>query len=188
MFASAAAALARAIPIIRILSPMRSFRWAKTCSTFARTADLRPSALAVRLPIGRPRGFLRWMRLVMPFASSQSSFRLERQSVSAHTSLPVLAASTRPSRSLAPSWAAASVTYQEDTVNSALRVCHAWGMEKVQRRFGAGIGAWLRQAAAEEGRTRGSLARGLCEAADWRNAKGELCLASARRTGGPGGR
>ena len=54
-------------------------------------------------------------------------------------------------------------------------------MEKVQRRFGAGIGVWLRQAAAEEGCTRGSLARGLCEAADWRNAKGELCLASARR-------
>ena len=54
-------------------------------------------------------------------------------------------------------------------------------MEKLQRRFGAGIGVWFREAAAEEGRTRGSLARGLCEVADWRNAKGEFCLASARR-------
>ena len=53
-------------------------------------------------------------------------------------------------------------------------------MEKLQRRFGAGIGIWLRTAVAEEGRTRGSLARGLCEVADWRNAKGDLCLASAR--------
>ena len=54
-------------------------------------------------------------------------------------------------------------------------------MEKLQRRFGAGIGVWFRAAVAEEGRTRGSLARGLCEVADWRNAKGEFCLASARR-------
>ena len=51
-------------------------------------------------------------------------------------------------------------------------------MEKLQRRFGAGIGVWLRTAVAEEGRTRGSLAQDLCEAADWRNAKGDLCLAS----------
>ena len=50
MFASAAAAVARAIPIVRILSPMRSFRWAKTCPTLARTDDLRPLAFAVRLP------------------------------------------------------------------------------------------------------------------------------------------
>ena len=54
-------------------------------------------------------------------------------------------------------------------------------MEKIQRRFGADIGAWLRKAVAEEGRSRGSLARGLCEVADWRNAKGKLCLGSARR-------
>ena len=54
-------------------------------------------------------------------------------------------------------------------------------MEKIQRRFGAGIGVWFREAVAEDGCTRGSLARGLCEVADWRNAKGEFCLASARR-------
>ena len=54
-----------------------------------------------------------------------------------------------------------------------------WVMEKLQRRFGVGIGAWLLEAASEEGRTRGFLARGLCEFADWRNARGDLCLASA---------
>ena len=53
-------------------------------------------------------------------------------------------------------------------------------IEKLQRRFGADIAAWFRTAVAEEGRMRGSLARGLCEFADWRNAKGYLCLASAR--------
>ena len=46
-------------------------------------------------------------------------------------------------------------------------------MEKTQRRFGAGISVWLLKAVAEEGCTRGPLARGLCEAADWRNAKGQ---------------
>ena len=54
-------------------------------------------------------------------------------------------------------------------------------MEKIQRRFGASIGVWLRKAVTEEGCTRSSLARGLCEFADWRNASGKLCLASARR-------
>ena len=39
---------------------------------------------------------------------------------------------------------------------------------------------WLKAAAATDGSTRASLARGLCEREDWRNAKGELCLASAR--------
>ena len=39
-------------------------------------------------------------------------------------------------------------------------------MEKLQRRFGADIVAWFRAAVAEEGRTRGSLAQGLCEVAD----------------------
>ncbi len=34
-------------------------------------------------------------------------------------------------------------------------------MEKLQRRFGADIGVWFRTAVAEEGCTRGSLARGL---------------------------
>ncbi len=39
---------------------------------------------------------------------------------------------------------------------------------------------WLKAASAAEGSTRSSLARGLCEREEWRNAKGELCLASAR--------
>ena len=55
MFASVTVALARAIPIVRTLSPMRSFRCAKTCSILARIDDLRPLALAVRLPVGGPR-------------------------------------------------------------------------------------------------------------------------------------
>ena len=39
---------------------------------------------------------------------------------------------------------------------------------------------WLKAATAATGSTRSSLARGLCEREDWRNAKGALCLASAR--------
>ncbi len=39
---------------------------------------------------------------------------------------------------------------------------------------------WLKAAVTVEGSTRASLARGLCEREDWRNARGELCLASAR--------
>lgn len=39
---------------------------------------------------------------------------------------------------------------------------------------------WLKAASVSEGSTRSSLARGLCEREDWRNAKGALCLASAR--------
>ncbi len=39
---------------------------------------------------------------------------------------------------------------------------------------------WLKAASAAEGSTRSSLARGWCEREGWRNAKGELCLASAR--------
>ena len=57
-----------------------------------------------------------------------------------------------------------------------------WVMEKMQRRFGAGIGVWLRRATSAVGCTRGSLACGFCEFADWCNAKGNLRLASARRT------
>lgn len=41
--------------------------------------------------------------------------------------------------------------------------------------------AWLRKTIAEEGCSRHSLVRGLCKTADWRNAKGDLCLGSARR-------
>ena len=54
-------------------------------------------------------------------------------------------------------------------------------MDKLQRRFGAKIVGWFREAVAEEGCSRSSLAEGLCEIANWCNAKGKLCLASARR-------
>ena len=71
MLASVTAALARAMPIVRIVRPMHAFWWAKTCSTFERTPDLRPLARRVREGIiGRPCGFLRWMRLVMPWSVS----------------------------------------------------------------------------------------------------------------------
>ena len=87
MFAIVIAALARASPTVRIVSPIRAFWWAKTCSTFARSFDLRPLAFAVRAGIGRPRGFLRWMRLFSPFSFSHFSFSAER---SPHTSRQVL--------------------------------------------------------------------------------------------------
>ena len=48
MFAIVTAALARASPTVRIAGPIRAFRRAKTCSTFARSFDLRPLAFAVR--------------------------------------------------------------------------------------------------------------------------------------------
>ena len=46
MFASAPAAVARAIPIMRIFSPMRRLLWANACPAFVRTADLRLSSFA----------------------------------------------------------------------------------------------------------------------------------------------
>ncbi len=82
MFAIVTAALARASPTVRIVSPIRAFWWAKTCSTLARSFDLRPLAFAVRAGIGRPRGFLRWMRLSGPFSFSHFSFSAERYPVS----------------------------------------------------------------------------------------------------------
>ncbi len=48
-------------------------------------------------------------------------------------------------------------------------------------RFHADSIEWFRAAVAEGGRTRRQLAHGLCERENWRNEKGELCLASARR-------
>ena len=92
--------------------PIRIFRWAKTCSTFARSFDLRPLAFAVRAGIGRPRGFLRWMRLSGPFSFSHFSFPAGRYPASPppHTSRQVLPRSISPSRSRLPSFAAASVT------------------------------------------------------------------------------
>ena len=48
-------------------------------------------------------------------------------------------------------------------------------------RFHADSIEWLRTAVAEGGRTRRQLAQELCERENWRNEKGELCLASARR-------
>ena len=59
---------------------------AKTCSTFARSFDLRPLAFAVRAGIGRLCGFLRWIRLCSPCSLSHLSFSAERYPVSPSTS------------------------------------------------------------------------------------------------------
>ncbi len=48
------------------------------------------------------------------------------------------------------------------------------------RHLAATTVTWLKAASAVEGSTRSSLARGLCERENWRNAKGDLCFASAR--------
>ena len=49
------------------------------------------------------------------------------------------------------------------------------------RHFSDGALTWLEGAAREPGRTRGSLARGLCAEAGWVNARGEPCVAQAQR-------
>ena len=53
---------ARAIPIVRTTSPIGPFWRAKTCSMAARTFDLALFARATLIGMGRPGGFLRWMR------------------------------------------------------------------------------------------------------------------------------
>ncbi|OLS48626.1 hypothetical protein BV379_10360 [Rhodovulum sulfidophilum] len=78
MLASVIVVLARARPMVRMISPIRSFWWPKTCSTFERTTDLRPFAQDVLVYIGRPPGFLRWISLTMPLAASQASFSTDR--------------------------------------------------------------------------------------------------------------
>jgi hypothetical protein len=86
-------------------------RRANTCSTAARTADLRALARRVRSAIGRPFGFLRWMRETRPRPARSASFFAERYAVSPQTLLAVLSGSSRsPSRAL--SCAAASVAVQ----------------------------------------------------------------------------
>ena len=91
MLAIVIVALARARPIVRMTSRMRSFWWPNTCSTFERTTDLRPLAFDVRFDMGRPRGFLRWISLTMLLAESQASFSPDLYAVSAQTRRPVLA-------------------------------------------------------------------------------------------------
>ena len=49
------------MPMVRMNRPIGPFWRAKTCSTAARTADLRAFARAVRRGIGLPLGFLRWI-------------------------------------------------------------------------------------------------------------------------------
>ncbi len=78
MLASVTVALARARPIVRITSTTGPSWWAKGCSTWARTDDLAAFALAIRLGIGLPFGFLWWMRLTLPMRVRNRSFSAER--------------------------------------------------------------------------------------------------------------
>ena len=68
----------RAKLMVRTTAPISPFYCAKTCSTLDRTADSCALARRVRLGIGRPFGFLRWMRETRPRASSIASFFAER--------------------------------------------------------------------------------------------------------------
>ena len=90
MLASVIAPRAHASPMVRMVIPMRAFWWAKTCSTFERSADFAAVARRVGFGIGRPLGLRRWMRLTMPCASSQASFSAERQALSAQAKRAVL--------------------------------------------------------------------------------------------------
>jgi hypothetical protein len=54
MLAMKIVATARCRPMLRLVSFIRCFCWAKTCSTVARTVDFLAFALAVRFGIGMP--------------------------------------------------------------------------------------------------------------------------------------
>ena len=64
--------------MVRMKRPILSFCSAKTCSMRDRTADLRPLVRRIGVGIGRPMGFLRWIRLVKPLRARNASFFLER--------------------------------------------------------------------------------------------------------------
>ena len=76
-------------------NPMCAFCWANTCSTRARTVDLRALARAMCRGIGRPGGFLRWFRNTRPMLASQASLACERYAVSAQTLAARLSLVTR---------------------------------------------------------------------------------------------
>ena len=73
---------ARGRPIVRTHNPTCTFCWANTCSTRARTTDLRTLARATCRGIGRPGGFLRWFRKTQPMLASQASLACEGYAVS----------------------------------------------------------------------------------------------------------
>ena len=108
MFAVVMTVLARAQPTVRVVSTIRAFWWAKTCSTFARFFDSCPLAFAVGALIGRLCGFLRWMRLFSPCSLSHFSFFAEWYPQ--YFTWQVLPGSTRPSRIRLTSFAVVAVT------------------------------------------------------------------------------
>jgi hypothetical protein len=64
--------VALAMPTVRMKRSILSFCTAKTCSTRERTLDLSALACRVVSGVGRPGGFLRWMRLTKPFFARKS--------------------------------------------------------------------------------------------------------------------
>jgi len=64
---------ALAMPMVRSSQPIGPFCRAKMSSTAECTADLRVSAWRVRAAIGRPAGFLRWIRATRPRSARQAS-------------------------------------------------------------------------------------------------------------------
>ena len=73
---------ARASPIVRTRNPIRSFWWAKTCSTVARTDDFRAFPRAMWRGIGRPGGLFRWMCDTRPRCCSACNFDPQYQATS----------------------------------------------------------------------------------------------------------
>ena len=70
--------LALAMPIVRTNGPNPTFCSAKTCSTRDRILDFALLALRVASGIGRPLGFLQWIRLTKPCLSRKISLAVKR--------------------------------------------------------------------------------------------------------------
>ncbi|MEM1385644.1 MAG: hypothetical protein AAGG06_18650 [Pseudomonadota bacterium] len=96
MLAMPILALARAIPIVRMNSFMRSFCSAKECSTADRIFERATFALSWCAGIGLPGGPRKWTFEASPARAIFFSFFCDRYAVSAHTFAPVFDLSSRP--------------------------------------------------------------------------------------------
>ena len=73
-------------------------------------------------------------------------------------------------------------TKRPDTLNTGKQFCVERGVVRVGFRiFRPQTGAWLGEALLQRQLSRAALGRGVCEREDWRNPKGELFTASARK-------
>lgn len=100
--------LARAMPMVRMNRPMRSFCSTKTCSIRARIFDFAALVRATACRIGLPLRLLAMDAVNLARLLQYASLDTERWAGLAHTSEAVLAGSTKPSRNRAASWAAVS--------------------------------------------------------------------------------